>query len=46
MPISAALIVAAELITLPAVLAKAARRETVAAVVQAAQSSISGGASH
>jgi TRAP-type C4-dicarboxylate transport system permease small subunit len=46
MPISAVLIVAAELITLPGVLAKAARRETVAEVVQAAQSGVAGGGSH
>ena len=51
MPISAALVVAAELITLPAVLAKAARSTTLAEVMQAASESaqppsISGGASH
>jgi TRAP-type C4-dicarboxylate transport system permease small subunit len=48
MPISAALVVAAELITLPAVLAKAARRESVAEVVRTAAESpsITGGASH
>jgi TRAP-type C4-dicarboxylate transport system permease small subunit len=51
MPISAALIVAAELITLPAVLAKAARSTSLAEVMKAAAESaqppsISGGASH
>src|SRR6266542_652047 len=39
MPISAALVVAAELITLPAVLAKAARSTTLAEVMQAASES-------
>lgn len=55
MPISAALIVAAELITLPATLAKAARPESVIAAAQAAADaeakagrapSASGGGSH
>jgi len=51
MPIGAALIVAAELVTLPAVLAKAARPTSLAEVMKAASesaqpSSISGGASH
>jgi TRAP-type C4-dicarboxylate transport system permease small subunit len=51
MPISAALVVAAELITLPATLAKAARTTSLAEVMQAASESaqppsISGGASH
>jgi len=51
MPISAALIVAAELITLPAALAKAARSTSLAEVMKAAAESaqppsISGGASH
>jgi TRAP-type C4-dicarboxylate transport system permease small subunit len=51
MPISAALIVAAELITLPATLAKAARSTSLAEVMKAAADSaqppsISGGASH
>jgi TRAP-type C4-dicarboxylate transport system permease small subunit len=51
MPISAALVVAAELITLPATLAKAARTTSLAEVMKTAAEgaqgpSISGGASH
>ncbi|HTQ75244.1 MAG TPA: TRAP transporter small permease subunit [Burkholderiales bacterium] len=51
MPISAALVVAAELTTLPATLAKAARSTSLAEVMKAAAESaqppsISGGASH
>jgi len=51
MPISAAFVVAAELITLPATLAKAARSASLAEVMKAAADSaqppsISGGASH
>jgi TRAP-type C4-dicarboxylate transport system permease small subunit len=49
MPISAVLVVAAELITLPATLARAARPTSLAEVIQAASESAqspSGGASH
>lgn len=53
MPISAVLIIAAELMTLPATLAKAARRESLTEAAQAAAAaeigrgpSITGGASH
>jgi len=49
MPISAVLVVAAELVTLPATLARAARPTSLAEVIQAASESAqspSGGASH